>query len=162
MGGCSADVKSEVEIMWTNQHGTGPKTDDRVESQVILQYMCQDFPDYKFPDGELPDKANVFTVFAINTIRNGQTLPTQAFTNGGRENTFIRNDRALHEPSNYYQSYIRRDRNKGKSIGNQWISRKRHGICAYVLTYVIGRMVFICIIYFSRSQSNQVSLRSRS
>ncbi|KAJ7333537.1 hypothetical protein OS493_017074 [Desmophyllum pertusum] len=119
MGGCSADVKTEVEIMWTNQHGTGPKTDDRVESQIILQYMCQEFPDYKFPNGELPDKANVFTVFAINTIRNGQTLPTQAFTNGGRENTFIRNDRVLHEPSNYYQSYIRRDRNKGLFTADQ-------------------------------------------
>ena len=142
MSGCDAKAKSEVEIMWTNQHGTGPKTNDRVETQVILQYMCQAFPDYKFPNGELPNKANVHIEYEFDTIRNGQTLTTQGFTNGGRENTFIKRDRGLHEPSNYYQSYIRRDRNKGKSIGNQWISRKRHGICAYVLTYVIGRMVF--------------------
>ncbi|KAJ7333536.1 hypothetical protein OS493_017073 [Desmophyllum pertusum] len=119
MGGCSADVKSEVEIMWTNQHGTGLKTDDRVESQVILQYMCQEFPDYKFPNGELPDKANVFTLFALNTIRNGQLGTTQGFTNGQRENLFIKNDRGLHEPSNYYQSYIRRDRNKGLFTADQ-------------------------------------------
>ena len=37
MGGCHKKAKTEVEIMWTNQHGTGPKTDDRVESQVILR-----------------------------------------------------------------------------------------------------------------------------
>ena len=35
MSVCSSHVKTEVDIMWTNQHGTGPKTDDRVETQVI-------------------------------------------------------------------------------------------------------------------------------
>lgn len=39
MSGCDAKAKTEVEIMWTNQHGTGPKTGDIVESQAILQYM---------------------------------------------------------------------------------------------------------------------------
>ncbi|KAJ7333539.1 hypothetical protein OS493_017076 [Desmophyllum pertusum] len=119
MSGCDAKAKSEVEIMWTNQHGTGPKTNDRVETQVILQYMCQAFPDYKFPNGELPNKANVHIEYEFDTIRNGQTLTTQGFTNGGRENAFIRKDRGLHEPSNYYQSYIRRDRNKGLFTADQ-------------------------------------------
>ena len=44
MSGCDENAATEVEIMWTNQHGTGPKTDDRVETQVILQYMCQPYP----------------------------------------------------------------------------------------------------------------------
>ena len=108
MGGCDPKVKTEVEIMWTNQHGTGPKTDDRVETQVILQYMCQ-----AYPEGEMATN-DVNKEFKYHTIRNGQTLNTQGFTNGGRENTYIRKDRGLHEPANYYQTYIRRERNKGK------------------------------------------------
>ena len=34
MGGCD-DSTTEVDIMWTNQHGTGKKADHFVESQVI-------------------------------------------------------------------------------------------------------------------------------
>ena len=40
---------TEVEIMWTNQQGNGKQADRFVESQVILQYMCQGFPDGGVP-----------------------------------------------------------------------------------------------------------------
>jgi len=108
MSGCDAKAKTEVEIMWTNQHGTGPKTDDRVETQVILQYMCQ-----AYPEGEMATN-DVNREFEYHTIRNGQTLNTQDFRNGNRENSYIRRDRGLHEPANYYQAYFRRERNKGE------------------------------------------------
>ena len=107
MSGCDAKAKSEVEIMWTNQHGTGPKTDDRVETQVILQYMCQAYPEGKMTTNDVNRE------FQYHTIRNGQTLNTQGFGNGARENAYIRKDRGLHEPANYYQAYFRRERNKG-------------------------------------------------
>ena len=113
MSGCEAKAKTELEIMWTNQHGTGPKTDDRVETQVILQYMCQAFPDEKFPNGKLPLNADVDKEFEYHTIRNGQTLTTQGFANGVKESAYIKRDRGLHEPANYYQAYYRRERNKG-------------------------------------------------
>ena len=108
MSSCDAKGKSEVEIMWTNQHGTGPKTDDRVETQVILQYMCQAYPEGKMATN------NVNNEFEYHTIRNGQTINTQDFRNGQRENSYIRRDRGLHEPANYYQAYFRRERNKGE------------------------------------------------
>ena len=113
MSGCEAEAKTEVEIMWTNQHGTGPKTDDRVETQVILQFMCQAFPDEKFPNGKLPLNADLRKEFEYHTIRNGQALNTQSFVNGARENAYIRKEFGLHEPVNYYQAYFRRERNKG-------------------------------------------------
>ena len=109
MSGCDVKAKTEVEIMWTNQHGTGPKTDDRVETQVILQYMCQPYPEGKMAT------ADVNKEFEYHTIRNGQAINTQGFANGARENAYIRRDFGLHEPANYYQSYFRRERNKGKS-----------------------------------------------
>ena len=116
MSGCDAKAKSEVEIMWTNQHGTGPKTDDIVESQVILQFMCQEFPEERYPGGKLPSRnpGHVHRDFEAHTIRNGQNLATQSFANLARENAYIRRDRGLHEPANYYQAYFRRERNKGK------------------------------------------------
>ena len=111
MSGCDAKARTEVEIMWTNQHGTGPKTDDRVESQVILQYMCQPYPESKMASNDVNKE------FEYHTIRNGQKLDTQRFVNGQRENSHIRKDVGLHEPFNYYQAYFRRERNKGKLKG---------------------------------------------
>lgn len=108
MSGCDAKAKTEVEVMWTNQHGTGPMTDDRVETQVILQYMCQPYPEGKM------SSSNVFTEFDYHTIRNGQRLNTQSFRDGVRTNAYIRKDFGLHEPGEFYQSYYRRERNKGK------------------------------------------------
>ena len=108
MSGCDEKAKTEVEIMWTNQHGTGPKTDDRVESQIILQYMCQPYPKGKMTT------SNVFSEFEYHTIRNGQRLSTQRFVNSARENSFIRKDFGIHEPLNYFQAYFRRERNKGE------------------------------------------------
>ena len=84
MSSCDAKGKSVVEIMWTNQHGTGPKTDDRVETQVILQYMCQAYPEGKMATDDVNNE------FEYNTIRNGQTLNTQGFTSGARENAYIK------------------------------------------------------------------------
>ena len=110
MSGCDAKVKSEMEIMWTNQHGTGPQTDDRVETQVILQYMCQPYPEGKM------GSSDVNREFLYHTIRNGQTLNTQGFANGARENAYVRKDRGLHESANYYQAYLRRERNKGEIL----------------------------------------------
>ena len=126
MSGCEAKAKSEVEIMWTNQHGTGPKTDDRVETQVILQFMCQAFPDEKFPNGKLPLNADVNREFEYHTIRNGQTLTTQGFANGVRQNAYITKDRGLHEPAAYYQAYYRRERNKGIIKGGKFRKIERH------------------------------------
>ena len=110
MSGCDKKAKTEMEIMWTNQHGTGPKTDDRVESQVILQYMCQPYPKGKMTTNDVNRE------FEYHTIRNGQTINTQRFVNGARENSFIRRDFGLHEPLNYYQAYFRRERNKGEKF----------------------------------------------
>ena len=76
MSSCDSKAKSEEEIMWTNQHGTGPQTDDRVETQLILQYMCQPYPEGKMAT------PNVNLEFEHHTIRNGQTLNTQTFANG--------------------------------------------------------------------------------
>ena len=71
MSECGKDAKkTEVEIMWTNQHGTGVKTDDMVDSQVILQYMCQDFPEQRFPNGKITSASSDFQ---LHTIRNGVT-----------------------------------------------------------------------------------------
>ena len=105
MGGCD-DSTTEVEIMWTNQHGTGKEADHFVESQVILQYMCQEFP-----DGEVP-LTDINSQFDYHTIRNGKTSGTQAF-NKNKENSDVKLTLGLHEPYNYYQSYLRRERNKG-------------------------------------------------
>ena len=106
MSGCD-DSTTEVEIMWTNQHGTGKKADHFVESQVILQYMCQ-----AFPDGEVP-LTNINTQFEYHTIRNGGTSTTQTFRASQRESSDVKFTLGLHEPYNYYQSYRRRERNKG-------------------------------------------------
>ena len=108
MSGCDAKAKTEVDIMWTNQHGTGPDTNDMVETQVILQYMCQPYPQGKMATNDVNKE------FEYHTIRNGQTLTTQSFLKNARENAYIRRDRGLHEPANYYQAYYRRERNKGK------------------------------------------------
>ena len=106
MSGCEEDAKTEVEIMWTNQHGTGPKSEDVVETQVILQYMCQPFPQGKVTD--------INSDFQLHTIRNGGNRLTQPFNPNLAENRLIKKDRGLHEPKEYYHAYIRRDRNKGK------------------------------------------------
>ena len=112
MSDCNGNAETEVEIMWTNQHGTGPKTDDRVESQVILQYMCQ-----PYPQGEMASN-DTNTEFEFHTIRNGQMRNTQRFINRARENSYIRKDLGLHEPANCYQAYFRRERNKGEKEVN--------------------------------------------
>lgn len=105
MSSCEKDAQTEVEIMWTNQHGTGPLTNDRVETQVILQYMCQPYPSGKVSD--------INTDFELHTIRNGGNRNTQNFRRGDREARSVLKDRGLHEPFQYYHSMLRRERNKG-------------------------------------------------
>lgn len=114
MSECGKDAKkTEVEIMWTNQHGTGPKTNDMVESQVILQYMCQDFPEQRFPDGKITSASSAFQ---LHTIRNGQTKTQQGFHISYPETSYISKSYGLHEPYYYYRTYYVRERNKGESI----------------------------------------------
>ena len=110
MSGYDDKAATEVEIMWTNQHGTGKQADHFVESQVILQYMCQEFP-----DGEVP-LTNINTQFEYHTIRNGGTSSTQTFRANQRESSDVKLTLGLHEPYNYYQSYLRRERNKGRTF----------------------------------------------
>ena len=105
MSGCEKGAETELEIMWTNQHGTGPLTNDRVETQVILQYMCQPYPSGKVSD--------INEDFQLYTIRNGGNRNTQSFRQDDREDRSPRKDRGLHEPFHYYNTYIRRTRNKG-------------------------------------------------
>lgn len=97
---------TEVNIMWTNQHGTGPLTDDRVETQVILQYMCQPFTKEKVTD--------INADFDYHTIRNGGNIQIQPFNPRTKESSLIKKDRGLHEPKEYYHAYLRRGRNTGK------------------------------------------------
>ncbi|CAH3141935.1 unnamed protein product, partial [Porites evermanni] len=113
MSGYDDKAATEVEIMWTNQHGTGKQADHFVESQVILQYMCQEFP-----DGEVP-LTNINTQFEYHTIRNGGTSSTQTFRANQRESSDVKLTLGLHEPYNYYQSYLRRERNKGLFTADQ-------------------------------------------
>ena len=110
MSGCSTRTKSVLDVMWTNQHGTGPKTDDRVETQIILQYMCQPYPEGKMAT------ADVNREFKHHTIRNGQLINQQTFKVGARENSYIRRDFGLHEPVNYYEAYYRRERHKSNFL----------------------------------------------
>ena len=111
MSGVDDKAATEVEIMWTNQHGTGKRADHFVESQVILQYMCQEFP-----DGDVP-LTNINSQFKFHTIRNGGATTTQAFRANQKEDADVKKTLGLHEPYNYYQSYLRRERNKGITRG---------------------------------------------
>ena len=114
MSECGKDAKkTEVEIMWTNQHGTGVKTDDMVDSQVILQYMCQDFPEQRFPDGKITSASSDFQ---LHTIRNGVTKTQQSFYHGYPETSYVKKTYGLHEPYYYYHTYYTRERNKGESV----------------------------------------------
>ena len=110
MSGYDDKAATEVEIMWTNQHGTGKQADHFVESEVILQYMCQEFP-----DGDVP-LTNINTQFEYHTIRNGGISSTQTFRANQRESSDVKLTLGLHEPYNYYQSYLRRERNKGRTF----------------------------------------------
>ena len=74
MSGYDDKAATEVEIMWTNQHGTGKQADRFVESGVILQYLCQGFP-----DGEVPLTNTNTQLIEYHTIRNGGTSSTQTF-----------------------------------------------------------------------------------
>ena len=107
MSGCYDKARTEVEIMWTNQHGTGQAADHFVDSQVILQYMCQ-----PFPDGEKP-LTNVNSQFKFDTVRNGDKTTEQPFSSSKAERSLVKKDHGIHEPYNFYQSYNRRERNKG-------------------------------------------------
>ena len=123
MSGYDDKAATEVEITWTNQHGTGKKADHFVESQVIVQYMCQ-----AFPDGEVP-LTNINTQFEHHTIRNGGTSSTQTFRANQRESSDVKLTLGLHEPYNYYQSYLRRERNKGRMFN---FRPGEEGVCVCV------------------------------
>ena len=106
MSGCDNNATTEVDVMWTNQHGTGPMTGDIVETQVILQYMCQ-----PYPTGQVND---INKDFELYTIRNGEIRIPQIFRRDVREASQILKNRGMHEPKEYYNTYARRERNKGE------------------------------------------------
>ena len=93
--------------MWTNQHGTGQDADYFVDSQVILQYTCQ-----PFPEGEYP-LTNIQTQFKHHTLRNGENENQQPLSANHKETDDVSLESGLHEPYYYYKSYLRRERNKG-------------------------------------------------
>ncbi|XP_068712154.1 protein DD3-3-like [Montipora foliosa] len=111
MSGSNKNASTEVDVMWTNQHGTGFKTDDRVETQVILQYMCQ-----PYPKGQVNNINNDFDYY---TIRNGGNRNSQRYRKDQREDRTMKKDRGLHEPKEYYNAYERRERNKGLFVASQ-------------------------------------------
>ena len=96
MSGYDDKAATEVEIMWANQHGTGKHADHFVESQVILQYMCQGFP-----DGGV-SLTNINTQFEYHTIRNGGTSSTQTFRANQKQTSDVKLTLqvGLHEPYN--------------------------------------------------------------
>ena len=101
MSSCNG-AQTEVKIMWTNQHGTGPDTNDIVKSQVILQYMCQ-------KDKDIKD-------FEYHRIRNGKNHERQDFSDRDPEKDKVKDDRGLQEPFHFYQANERRDRNRGERV----------------------------------------------
>ena len=148
MSGFNDEAKTEVEIMWTNQHGTGKKADHFVESQVILQYMCQEFP-----DGEAP-LANINTQFEYHTIRNGGTSSTQTFRANQRESSDVKLTLGLHEPYNYYQSYLRRERNKGRTFYIRLEGTQQSLIKPYKVNYdLLSRSTDMLCFSYTRSAS---------
>ena len=130
MSGFDDKAATEVEIMWTNQHGTGKKADHFVESQVILQYMCQEFR-----DGDVP-LTNINTQFKYHTLRNGGDTNAQVFHNDKRENHDVKLSRGLHEPYNYYKSYLRRERNKGITFH----FHPKEGMAGHSTKFYTGRL----------------------
>ena len=138
MSGYDDKAATEVEIMWTNQHGTGKQADHFVESQVILQYMCQEFP-----DGEVP-LTNINTQFEYHTIRNGGTSSTQTFRANQRESSDVKLTLGLHEPYNYYQSYLRRERNKGRTFHfRPGAGSRGEGVGGIQQSFILGSFVVI-------------------
>ena len=107
--------------MWTNQHGTGPKTDDMVDTQVILQYMCQDFPEERFPDGKMTSASKDFQ---LHTIRNGVTKTQNGYHPSYPETSYVSTSYGVHEPYYYYNTYYTRERNKGELIKDRLDSIK--------------------------------------
>ena len=41
MSDCNSNAETELEIMWTNQHGTGPKTDDKSSSSTCVSHTLR-------------------------------------------------------------------------------------------------------------------------
>ena len=108
--------KTEIEIMWTNQHGTGPKTDDMLETQVIIQYMCQPYPRGKMTADDVASE------FEYHTIRNGQETGIQTHQEQAREADQVSKSAGLHEPYNYFTAYCGRERNKGEAANVIYLS----------------------------------------
>ncbi|KAK6176567.1 hypothetical protein SNE40_014828 [Patella caerulea] len=110
--------KTQLTIEWTNQHGCGGNEDDnpqKLNCKLVLQYMCQD--DVDEPTGG-PD-----------TIRNGVSTATQAYTKPSRTETEakvaarkaanVQQNKGLHETWNWYEQCVVRNRNNGLFLADQ-------------------------------------------
>ena len=58
---------------------------------------------------------NVDREFEYHTIRNGQSVSSQSYGHGVREDHYVSKSLGLHEPFNYFQAYYLRERNKGEA-----------------------------------------------
>lgn len=86
----------------------------KMNSNVVLQYMCQKVPGQDKPNGD------------VNTLRNGINTNTPKFTAAKKKDTETQaqyeqrktgnmdSSRGLHESWEWYDKCNRRERNKGK------------------------------------------------
>lgn len=114
--------KSFLTFEWTNQHGSGGNdiNPHKMNSNVVLQYMCQ-------PLADKPDD---------NTKRNGINTNTPKFTATkkkdaekrneyqSRKNADNDNNRGLHESWEWYDKCRRRERNGGLFTADQKLAGK--------------------------------------
>lgn len=109
--------KTFLTFEWTNQHGSGGNdrtNPHKMNSNVVLQYMCQWVPGQNKPDGD------------VYTLRNGISTNTPKFkaTNKKdaetqaqykqRKNGDMDINTGLHESWEWYDKCKRREQNKGK------------------------------------------------
>jgi len=115
----SSDTHNTSLILeWTTQHGFG--TNDKLNSDVIIQMMCQ------------PDEGEVD---ALDRLRDGINIQKQGFKRNGRlsetydgfvkrKSDSVSLDKGLHESFDYYDKCKNRMRNKGLFIANKKFKRQ--------------------------------------
>ncbi|KAJ7333540.1 hypothetical protein OS493_017077 [Desmophyllum pertusum] len=119
--------KSFVTFEWTNQHGSGGNdvtNPHKMNSDVVLQYMCQWVPGQNKPNGD------------VDTLRNGENTNTPKFTATNkkdaeseadykkRKNGNMDTARGLHESWEWYDKCKRRERNNGLFTADQKLAGK--------------------------------------
>lgn len=118
--------KSFLTFEWTNQHGSGGNdiNPHKMNTDVVLQYMCQLVPGQDKPDGD------------VDTIRNGINTNTPKFTATNkkdaeklseyksRKKANMDKTRGLHESWEWYDKCRRRERNGGLFTADQKLAGK--------------------------------------